>query len=210
MCRITTTFVLLFSSFCLFSQFEMGVKAGLSSTQLITEGILLQNQENDSYQLNVNHVDYGIHFGLYGRISLANIFLEPSFLLNSNQVNYQLDEFNESGIFSSLQSESFQHLDIPLLIGFKTGILKIQGGPVAHIYLNNTSALGNINGYEEKFETANYGYQFGVGLDIWRFRLECNYEGNLHKFGDHITVDGNQYSFSAKPARIISTLGYAF
>ena len=210
MYRIITTFVLIFSSINLFSQFEMGVKTGLSSTQLVSEGIFIKGGENDSYELNVENVNYGFHFGLYTRLSIANIYLEPSFLLNSSNVDFRLDEFQEDGIFSSLQSENYQHLDIPILLGFKMGPLRFQGGPVAHIYVNNTSELTNIKGYEEKFKTANYGIQLGAGLDIWRFRLDCNYEGNLSKFGEHITVDGNQYAFSSNASRIVASLGYAF
>lgn len=193
-----------------FSQFEMGLKAGLSSTELSPESILINDGETTT-EISIAEAKYGFHLGLYTRISIANIFIEPAFLFNSNTVDYNLEEqIFDTGIFSSIKSETYNNLDIPLMIGMKIGFLRIQGGPVAHIFINSASELTQISGYSQKFQDATYGIQGGLGLDIWKIRLDLNYETNLSKFGGDIDINGAPYQFDQRPARLIASIGLRF
>lgn len=149
-----------------FSQFEIGIKTGLSSTDLSPESILINNGDNTT-EISIAQANYGFHFGLYTRVCIANIFIEPSFLFNSNSVDYKLDEqIFDTGIISSIKSETYNNLDIPLMVGMKLGFFRIQAGPVAHIFINSASELTAIDGYSQKFKDATYGLQGGIGLDI--------------------------------------------
>ena len=193
-----------------FSQFEMGLKTGLSSTDLVPESILVNNGETTT-KISIADANYGFHFGLYTRVSIANIFIEPSFLFNSSSVDYNLEEqIFDTGILSSVKSETFNNLDIPLMVGMKIGFLRLQGGPVAHIFLNSASELTAINGYSQKFKDATYGIQGGIGLDILKIRLDLNYETNLSGFGGEIDVNGTPYQFDQRPARLVASLGIRF
>jgi len=96
------------------------------------------------------------------------------------------------------------------MVGIKMGPLRLQGGPVAHIFLNSASDLTAINGYAQKFRDASYGLQGGIGLDIYKFRLDVNYETNLSIFGDHISIDGEDYDFDQRPGRLIVSVGMKF
>jgi hypothetical protein len=188
----------------------MGLKAGLSSTDLSPESILIQDGGNTT-EISITEAKYGFHFGLYTRITIANIFIEPSFLFNSSTVDYSLEEqIFDTGIISSIGSETYNNLDIPLMIGMKIGFLRIQGGPVAHIFLNSASELFEPNGYSQKFNDATYGLQGGLGLDIWKIRLDLNYETNLSKFGGDIEIGGNPYEFDQRPSRLIASIGLRF
>lgn len=193
-----------------FSQFEMGIKTGLSSTDLSPESLIINNGETTT-KLTLAQANYGYHFGLYTRVKIANIFIEPSFLFNSSSVDYNLEEqIFDTGIVNSIKSETYNNLDIPLMVGMKIGFLRIQGGPVAHIFLNSASELTDINGYSQKFKDATYGIQGGIGLDILRIRLDLNYETNLSNFGGDIDIDGNPYQFDQRPARLVASLGIRF
>ncbi len=193
-----------------FSQFEMGLRAGVSSTDLSPESILIIDGGN-STEISITEAKYGFHLGLYTRISIANIFVEPSFLFNSNRVDYNLEEqIFDTGIISSIGSETYNNLDIPLMIGMKIGFLRIQGGPVAHIFINSTSELTEISGYSQKFQDATYGIQGGLGLDIGKIRLDLNYETNLSKFGGDIDINGNVFQFDQRPTRLIASVGFRF
>ena len=193
-----------------FSQFEMGIKAGLSSTDLSPESLLLNDGEKTT-KLTITQANYGYHFGLYTRLQIANIFIEPSFLFNSTSVDYDLEEqIFDTGIVNSIKSETFNNLDIPLMVGMKIGFLRIQGGPVAHIFINSASELTAINGYSQKFKDATYGIQGGIGLDILKIRLDLNYETNLSNYGGDIDVNGNTYQFDQRPTRLVATLGIRF
>lgn len=193
-----------------YSQFEMGLKAGLSSTDLSPESIIFNNGENTT-EISIAEAKYGFHLGLYTRISIANIFIEPAFLFNSTSVDYNLTEqIFDTGIFSSIGSETYNNLDIPLMVGMKVGFLRLQGGPVAHIFLNSASDLTDIDGYSQKFKDATYGVQGGLGLDIGKIRLDLNYEANLSRFGGDIEIDGHPYQFDQRPARMVASLGIRF
>lgn len=193
-----------------FSQFEIGIKTGLSSTDLSPESILINNGDNTT-EISIAQANYGFHFGLYTRVCIANIFIEPSFLFNSNSVDYKLDEqIFDTGIISSIKSETYNNLDIPLMVGMKLGFFRIQAGPVAHIFINSASELTAIDGYSQKFKDATYGLQGGIGLDILKVRVDLNYETNLSRFGGDIDINGNPYHFDQRPARLVASLGIKF
>ena len=120
------------------------------------------------------------------------------------------EEIFDTGIISSIRSESYNNLDIPLMVGIKVGPFRLQGGPVAHIFLNSSSDLTAISGYSQKFKDASYGIQGGIGLDIHKVRLDFNYETNISLFGDHINIDGQPYDFDQRPGRLVASIGVKF
>jgi hypothetical protein len=201
--------LLLIAVIQLSAQFEIGIKTGLSSYDLTKNGILyLDNNKNLS--LNIENSGFGHHLGLYTRLSVLGVFLEPSFLFNSNTVDYRLREYGEAGALDLIRKERYNYLDIPVMAGIKLGIFRLQGGVVSHIFISSSSELTDIKGYEQKFKNATYGWQAGAGLDIWRFRLDINYEGNLTRFGDHINIGGTPLALETRPSRVIMSLGFRF
>ncbi len=192
-----------------YSQFEIGVKSGVSSFDLASDGIVFKDGNND-YKLNFNNAEYGVHFGVYTRLSFLGLYVEPAVLFNSNTVNFNLEELSEDGPLSTLKSETYRNVDIPLLVGTKLGFLRLQAGPVAHFYLDSTSDLFSISGYKHNFKSATYGGQIGLGVDFWKFRFDLLYETNLSKFGEHIEIDGEQFAFDDGADRIVLTLGVCF
>lgn len=191
------------------SQIEFGIKAGLSSYDLAKDGILISD-ENQNIEWNVSNAGYGHHFGIYTRLSALGIFLEPSLLFNSNTVSYDITTYGESGVFKTIKNEKYNQMDIPVIAGFKIGVLRFQGGVVGHLFINSISDVVDINGYQQRFKTATYGWQAGTGVDIWKLRLDLMFEGNFDKFGDHITIGGHDYAFADTPSRLMLTLGYKF
>lgn len=192
-----------------FGQIEFGLKAGISSYDLAKDGFLVQNG-NNTLEWNIQNAGYGHHLGIYTRLSLLGVYVEPALLFNSNTVTYNITEYGEAGTFNIIKNEKYNHLDIPVMAGFKLGFLRFQGGVVGHLFINSISDVVDIQGYEQRFKAATYGWQAGAGIDFWKLRLDLNYEGNLDKFGDHINVGGNNYAFSDAPGRMLLTLGYAF
>ena len=192
-----------------YSQIEFGAKIGVNSLDLVADGIKVNNN-NRFLDINYKGATYGNHIGLYSRLSFLGIYIEPALILNSNNVKYTIDDYSEGGILSTIINESYQNLDIPIMIGFKKAFVRLYGGPVAHIFVSNASELTNVDSYEGKFKTATYGYQAGAGVDIWKFRLDVAYEGNLSNFGDHINIGGTSYSFGQTASRVLFTLGYRF
>ena len=191
-----------------YTQLELGVKAGIHSYDLsnITE---LELKEGDlSFTLDPGAATYGFQFGLYSRVKLLGIFIEPALLLNSTEFSYTL---TDEDVVDQITKERFLNMDIPVLLGVAIfPFLKAKIGPVGHVHLDSSSDLIDIDGYSQTLDRLKYGYQLGLGLDILRIRADFLFEGNLSKFGDHITINDSNFSFDKNASRFIFNLGYAF
>jgi hypothetical protein len=192
---------------------KLGIKAGASTTNINAPELnILDINGVQNLKMALKNAQYGIHGGLVIRIKIGNHFMiMPEVLLNSNKVSYSVIDINNSTLSDSILTEKYQYLDIPLLFGYKAGPLRVNAGPIGHLYLNSTSELlENIDGYEQKFEDLTLGWQAGVGLDLWKFTIDFRYEGNFSKFGDHIVFFGNEYAFDQSPSRFLISVGYIF
>ena len=197
---------ILFLSMNAGAQIRYGLRAGLSSTNLDKETI-----QTNGVSLAVKDADYGFHFGLFARGRLTeHLYIQPEVVFNSSTVHFTVTDLQD-GLMDKVLSETYRNLDIPLMLGLKLGPLRLEGGPVGHVYVASKSELEDeISGYEKKFNDFSLGYQAGVGLDIWKILLDLRYEGNFTKFGDHMRIAGNDVKFSNAPTRWVLTAGFSF
>lgn len=176
---------------------------------LTAESILLPGSD-ETFKVDFLESKYGFQFGLYTRIKLFGIYIEPAAMLHSTSVNYTIDDIENTGVINSIRNESFTNLDIPVMVGFKLLFLKAFFGPVAHLNISSASDLVDIPGYSQRFEKATYGFQAGLGFELWKVRIEAKYEGNLSKFGEHIYVGEENFAFDQRPSRLIANVGFRF
>jgi len=192
------------------AQLRVGLKFGASSNNLITKPIDIQGVNDFSdIRLNLKYANYGVHAGIFTQVKLVGFFIQPEFIFNSNSNDYMVTNIG-SNTLSTIKRESFQYLDIPILMGYKIGPLQLSAGPVGHVFIKNSSELFDIQGYQQKFKQFTYGYQANAALVIGKLYLDVRYEGNFTKFGDHINFFGNQYNFDKSPSRLIGSIGIAF
>ncbi len=189
------------------AQIKLGVKVGGSTTSLNASQINLFNQGGlKELQLALADANYGIHGGFLVQVKLGGLLIQPEFLFNSNSVDYEVTDL--STLISQIKTEKYQYLDIPVLLGFKLGPLRLMAGPEAHVYLNNTSGLLDFDGYRQDFDELTLAWMGGVGLDLWNIMLDLRYEGNLTNFGSHINFKGNSYSFDERPSRWLFSVSF--
>ncbi len=183
--------------------FNAGIKGGIHSFEVPSaQGILVGDQ-------TINFLDspLGFQFGLYGRLDLSLISIEMRAMLHSTSVNYTLNGSNGS-VIENIRSESFNSLDIPLLVGFEVLFFDLFVGPVAHLNINSTSELLEFDGgIISQFSTAEYGWRAGFGTAIDRFNLALEYEGNFSRFGNHLSIGDRQFDFGNSPRRLLITFG---
>lgn len=184
--------------------FSFGIKGGLNSQINKPEDIFIGGNDNP-FSLGVDNLKFGTQFGAYFRFG-NRLFVQPEVLFNSNKTDYKI---GESSVGDVILNEKYQYLDVPVLVGFKLGPVRVMGGPVGHYFLNSTSELTDFQGYEARFKQMTWGYQTGLNISFGRISLDARYEGNFSKFGDHMTFFGDQYQFSSTPARIIVGLNIA-
>jgi hypothetical protein len=178
--------------------FSFGVKGGLNSQINKPQDILIGGGDT-GFDFGVDKASFGTQFGAFFRFG-KRVFIQPEFLFNSNKTDYKI---GESSVKDVIKNEKYQYLDMPVLVGFKLGPVRVMGGPVGHYFLNSTSELTDIQGYKAKFQQMTWGYQTGLNIGFGRFSIDARYEGNFAKQGDHITFFGDKYNFSNSPNRII-------
>jgi len=196
---------LLFASLLLFvchsaqaQFFSFGLKGGMNSQVNRPKDIIVGGGDT-SFNFGVDKMKFGTQFGAYFRFG-KRVFIQPEVIFNSNKIDYKI---GESSFGDVIKNERYNYLDIPVLVGFKLGPVRVQGGPVGHYFLNSSSELTDIKGYKAKFQQMTWGYQTGLNIAFGRFSIDARYEGNFSNQGDHITFFGDKYSFSNAPSRII-------
>lgn len=193
------------------AQVKVGFKTGISTDQLESEQIFVNSiDELQDLGIAIGDASYGIHGGLFIQGKIGRFIIQPEFLFNSNSIDFVVSDLQNGEIVESIKTESYQHMDIPIMLGLKFGPLRLQGGPVGHVFLNSTSELFDISGFDQKFDEFTWGYQTGVGLDLWKFMFDVRYEGNFDNLGSHFSIRDQDFQFSQTPARIVFSLGYKF
>ncbi len=185
---------------------KFGVKGGLYFSTLPNE---ISTNINNETLFALNESNTGYHIGLVGSFVFPGFFIQPEIL------------FTGTGHYMQLQSEdipdheqfftqNFRHLSAPLLLGMKVGPLKIGAGPVFSLLLNQSNDSTYISDLSINLKDATIGYQLGVGLQFGSILLEGRYESNLSRYGDSVTVGGQQFDFDLRPRQMILSIGLLF
>lgn len=190
------------------AQVKLGLRVGLSTSQLMAEDFNVFQDGAERFKLALQDAQYSVHGGLVIQARLGPWVVQPEVLFNSSRADYQLEDLQSPDEFAT--DEKYNYLDIPLMVGYRLGPLRLQAGPVGHVFLSSTSGLTDIDGFEEDFKQLTLGWQGGLGLDVGKLIFDVRYEGNFNKFGDHITFAGNSYTFSQRPSRFLFSVGYLF
>jgi hypothetical protein len=192
------------------AQFEYGVRMGVSTQGLTTDENLLETNTFDELKIKLGESAYGYHFGVYGQVKAFGLTISPEVIFNSNTYNYTIQQFNEGQTVEKVLKDSYQYLDIPLLIGVKLGFLRAYAGPEVHYFVNSYSELVQEQGFNEQIEKVNYGGIIGAGLNLGRLRFDVRYEINFDDFEDHIFYQNNQLNFNSDDSRLIFSAGWKF
>lgn len=199
------------------AQIKYGIRAGVSSSSLsLNDAISIVQSDNTTQELKLKAQDskLGFHFGGFAQISIAGFFVQPELLLSSTGGDVAVEDVLNNT--KTIAKQRFLRMDIPLIAGMKFGPARIGIGPVASFNLSSNDELKNIiidevdggNSASEKFETATWALQAGVGLDIFnKLVLDFKYEFGLSKLGKGITIDGKDYPFSQRNSQFIFSVG---
>lgn len=196
---------------------RFGFKAGVSSTNVKFDDI--KNIESSDglkeYAIKQGDSKMGFHAGLYGRIQLMGLFVQPELLFTHSQGEVVLADVTASQMYT--ETQKFNKIDIPVIVGWKFGPARFGIGPVASFMLSENDGLkdklSSISSEvtDNKFRKATFGYQVGVGLDILKkITLDVRYEGNLSKLGSGIKLGGEDYKFDQRNPQFIFSAGIFF
>ncbi len=214
--RTITFLAILFLAFPVFSQFDFGVKAGVSSSSIKAEETLpaATGENYDQLKVEATNAKLGFHGGLFARVSLLGAFVQPELLFSTGggEVTIQELNANKDVIKETVKEQTYNKIDVPIMAGLRFGILRLQLGPVGSVMLSNKSALEAYHeDYKQKFNSMTWGYQFGVGVDLFRkITLDLKYEGSLSKLGAGVEIDGQEYDFDTRANQFVLNAGIVF
>ncbi|RIW13969.1 PorT family protein [Algoriphagus lacus] len=164
--------VLLFLSFFAlesYSQgFSFGPKIGVSSTTLKFDNDEIEGGDNQT----------GYHIGAFARFGGAGLFIQPEVLFTQTSGDFKYNGFNPGG--DPDFEADFNRLDIPVMVGFRMfKILRLQAGPIASINLKTDISNAGDDIQDVDTNSATFGYQAGLGIDIGNLFIDAKYEGGL-------------------------------
>ena len=184
------------------AQIRVGVRAGVYSTRIKADDF----KSGSTLIRFRDKSKMGYHLGIVSQWEIRNVFLQPELIFCSIRNDIYID--GPGG--EELTELDINRVDLPVMVGYKMGALKLQAGPVASVLINDKSELTDLTGYDLLLRRATIGFQAGFGFDISKLSFDFKYEGNLSKLGDGIEVGGNEYQFDARANQLIFSIGLFF
>ena len=133
--------------------------------------------------------------------------MQPEVMFSSVDTRYLL---TDDGGASKAYQVTCQHLDLPLLMGAQYGVLRLQAGPVAQLFIAEQNGFEELPGFDTARSQLTYGYQAGAGLDLWKFSIDARYQDDFRDFGQAYSFDGKQHNFGGDRGRFLLSLGLTF
>jgi hypothetical protein len=147
--------------------FNLGLKGGL------TQSDFSLNRENYTAEKILSY-----HAGAFGRLGWGRIFVQPEAYFNSRGGEIFQESNNPVDVASKFD---FTTVDVPLLAGIKLikgGVfnLRAMGGPLFS-FVTSRDVEGPRFG-ADSFRDNFYGWQYGVGIDLWFITLDARFENS--------------------------------
>ncbi len=195
------------------AQVEIGPKAGISISPLENLDRTF-SQQGQNYQIRLEEFRTGYHAGAFLRWQAGVLVIQPELLFDYYSILFSLDSLDTSGepggrLISGAQ-ESYLSLQTPLIVNLKLGPVRVGGGPEGVLHLDSFSDLEDLPFYEGQYRTWSWGWEAGLGLDIWKLTLDLRIEGSLESLAYHQAFFDETGSFTSPFRRFLFQLGFRF
>lgn len=185
-----------------FSQLKFGIKAGAATATVpkyVSTGNIITPTKDDTW---------GFHAGIFLRAGLGPVYLQPEVVFASNTYEYNV----QTSTVSEILDQSFNRLEIPVLLGVKFGPIRLNAGPSATVPIGSPDNLINDPNFDQLYRGTTFGYQAGIGVDIFNtLTLDARYGGSLAKeFGDEVNIGSATFRLDDRQPSFILSLGIMF
>jgi Outer membrane protein beta-barrel domain len=150
--------------------FNLGIKGGLTASEL---------KFSDTWNYSSdNTVSY--HIGGFARVGVGRFFIQPEAYFNSR--GGDLKEIIDDNPVTTVANFDFSSVDVPLLAGIKFGKgknfnIRAMGGPIFG-FITSKKVEGTSDFNADYFNNHFYGWQYGIGFDIWFLTLDARIESS--------------------------------
>jgi hypothetical protein len=182
-----------------FAQFSLGIRGGVNFSQLKTD-----NTQSIGANLQQSlDTKTGYVGGVYARIG-SKLFIQPELIFSAKGGSVNI---LKNGTSQTVAID-YTNFDVPLLIGYKFGPIRLNAGPMASFTVSSNGldeALKSVSSnLGESFKKASYGYQAGGGIDLGSLSLDLRYEGSLSEVS---SLSSSNINFTQKGNLWQLTLG---
>jgi hypothetical protein len=194
-----------------FSQIQFGLKAGVSTTNLSMATLKTVTSGNTSYTVDaLTTAKYGFHGGVFVRLTLLGIYLQPELLFSTRTNEYTVKDIQTN--VSIATKQNFNKLDVPVMLGLKLGPLRLNAGPVGSLLINSPKDLIANPDYKSNYNKMTIGYQAGLGFDLLKFlTFDIRYEGSLQKYQNQIqNLAKTKVNLDDRPNAFLFSVGLMF
>ena len=197
-----------------FSQIKFGLKAGVSTTSLSMPTIKTITSGTTTFSVDaITTAKYGFHGGAFVRLTFFGLYVQPELLFSTRTNEYTVNQLNANGqsILTTVSNQSFNKLDIPVMLGFKLGPLRLNAGPSGSLLINSPKDIIANPDYKNNFNKMTFGYQAGLGFDLLFLTFDLRYEGSLKKYQNQIeNLTGKTYNLDDRHNAFLFSVGIMF
>ncbi len=183
--------ILLFSATIIHAQpcFDLGIKGGTTLSELHFNNLNYTKENILSY-----------HAGAFSRIGWGRIYVQPEVYFNSRG-----GELKSTGSLANdlITNFDFSSVDVPVLAGIKLVKgdffnVRVMGGPMFG-FLTSSDVEPSPQFSREYFKDHFYGWQYGLGFDLWFITLDARIEHSRNSVyqSDDFTTRNNLFLISA-------------
>ncbi|HOW41697.1 MAG TPA: porin family protein [Bacteroidales bacterium] len=194
-----------------FSQIKFGIKAGASTNSLTMDNVKQIATGSSTYSVQMlEEAKYGFHGGLFMRVKLLALYVQPELLFASKSSAYKVTNVTTGTVKDVVQS--MNKLDIPVMVGLKFGPVRVNAGPAGSLLIGSPKELIDDHNLKSNYAKMSIGYQAGVGLDILKkLTIDLRYEGSLKKYQTQIeNLSGTTVNLDDRPNAFLFSLGLMF
>lgn len=188
--KLITIILVVLISIPAFSQLKFGIKAGVSTSSLSMPSpkTLTSGATSTSYTVDaLTTAKYGFNGGVFMRLTIFGLYIQPELLLDTRTNEYNITKLGTTPV-TTIAKQSFNKLDIPVMVGIKFGPLRLNAGPSASLLINSPKDLIDSPDFKGKYSRMTVGYQAGIGVDLLKtLTFDIRYEGSLKKYQNKIT-----------------------
>jgi hypothetical protein len=186
-----------------FSQLKFGIKAGASTTTVPKYNATTGTTTISS----LKNAAWGFNAGVFFRAGLGPVYIQPEAVFATNTY-----EYNVNSTVNQIMKQKFNRLEIPVLVGIKLGPLRVNAGPSATVPIGTPKALVNDPNFDQLYRGTTFGYQAGIGIDIFNtITLDARYGGSLaKKFGNAVQAGGTTFQLDDRQPSLLLSVGIMF
>lgn len=187
-----------------FSQVKFGIKVGASTATVPHYDATTGDTNIEA----LKNAEWGFDAGIFLRLQAMGIFLQPEIDFRTNSYSYNVTQ----NAVTDVRKQTFNRVEIPILLGVKLGPLRLNAGPSATIPIGSPKALVNDPNWDKMYRGTTIGYQAGIGVDIFKtITLDARYGGSLaKKFGDKVSIGNQTFNLDQRQPYFNLSLGVMF